>query len=221
MQEFREFQSTRPRGARRRGQKERQGCGHISIHAPAWDATAKYSVVFSCGHISIHAPAWGATHLHRLFRRRSRNFNPRARVGRDGRDSLLPSACKISIHAPAWGATLSHSCHGLHRHISIHAPAWGATCFFLISGTIEVISIHAPAWGATRGRPGTAGVVPDFNPRARVGRDLSLSMGNDSLIISIHAPAWGATNLAITIDTIRYISIHAPAWGATVAVHDV
>jgi hypothetical protein len=35
--------------------------GKVSIHAPAWGATA--DVIHFCGaaHVSIHAPAWGAT----------------------------------------------------------------------------------------------------------------------------------------------------------------
>ena len=77
--------------------------------------------------ISIHAPAWGATHGARGINKTIRNFNPRARVGRDGRIMALRKRGEISIHAPAWGATHRFgSCQ--HRQlISIHAPAWGAT----------------------------------------------------------------------------------------------
>ena len=77
------FQSTRPRGARH---AELIGslahAARVSIHAPAWGATADRLGCIRVENVSIHAPAWGAT---RLLRRRSRpaRFNPRARVGRD------------------------------------------------------------------------------------------------------------------------------------------
>ena len=103
------FQSTRPRGARRR-HGERQRCRpQISIHAPAWGATIdvmlKMKAVFK--QISIHAPAWGATGWRRS----------------DG------SGRRISIHAPAWGATEELLAMEKSEEISIHAPAWGATVY--------------------------------------------------------------------------------------------
>ena len=77
-----------------------------------------------------------------------------------------------------------------------------------------------------------------FNPRARVGRDLTTAasadtpaafqstrprgarpmyqagcLGHDE--VSIHAPAWGATQpFGLPVDPLG-VSIHAPAWGAT------
>ena len=78
---------------------------HISIHAPAWGATengenrpvrklfqstrprgARRILVCPIDTllvISIHAPAWGATMRRKTLSAPSRNFNPRARVGRD------------------------------------------------------------------------------------------------------------------------------------------
>ena len=57
----------------------------------------------------------------------------------------------------------------------------------------------------------------DFNPRARVGRDLVASRRAwRRSMISIHAPAWGATPRWIHTNHHRRISIHAPAWGATI-----
>ena len=56
-----------------------------------------------------------------------------------------------------------------------------------------------------------------FNPRARVGRDLSADPGTTSLyLVSIHAPAWGATRHAGLGGLADDVSIHAPAWGATI-----
>ncbi len=77
-----------------------------------------------------------------------------------------------------------------------------------------------------------------FNPRARMGRDVSLlTVMPSPLPVSIHAPAWGATQgeggmpfdakfqstrphgARRLIDVYghieRFVSIHAPAWGAT------
>ena len=78
------------------------------------------------------------------------------------------------------------------------------------------ISIHAPAWGATRETLRGFLRRSNFNPRARVGRDVyadefelrerafqstrprGARLKVDGKIldptISIHAPAWGATH---------------------------
>ena len=55
----------------------------VSIHAPAWGATACEDAVKTQSGVSIHAPAWGATALRAQVRHLKRGFNPRARVGRD------------------------------------------------------------------------------------------------------------------------------------------
>ena len=78
-----QFQSTRPRGAR---QIEGQ-------------STVLYHVV------SIHAPAWGATADAYAYELHINRFNPRARVGRDGSHPTRRERLLVSIHAPAWGAT--------------------------------------------------------------------------------------------------------------------
>ena len=79
-----QFQSTRPQGARPRG-----------------DAEIRVAV-----DVSIHAPARGATNSIRTCRLSSCSFNPRARKGRDPvglrRGQGRP---RVSIHAPARGAT--------------------------------------------------------------------------------------------------------------------
>ena len=120
------FQSTLPRGERpQRGQQASQRCYFnprsrvgsdrgpkqskvteaISIHAPAWGATADKRTMETKLIISIHAPAWGATPL----------------------DEPPLKFKHISIHAPAWGATCAEGRTIHRRNISIHAPAWGAT----------------------------------------------------------------------------------------------
>ena len=82
------------------------GQGVVSIHAPAWGATACVFCPYHNQAVSIHAPAWGAT----IPRRRGvtkAGFNPRARVGRDLQLADIIVYDKVSIHAPAWGATLA------------------------------------------------------------------------------------------------------------------
>ena len=80
------------------------------------------------GIVSIHAPAWGATAGHEQSDGRRDRFNPRSRVGSDTRmsrsaastssfQSTLPRGERLD-RVPLTGARLA---------VSIHAPAWGAT----------------------------------------------------------------------------------------------
>ena len=66
----------------------------------------------------------------------------------------------------------------LHRafrrtSVSIHAPAWDATVGIAANGRGFDVSIHAPAWDATSVLQRPYNVPRGFNPRARMGRDLS------------------------------------------------
>ena len=102
------------------------------------------------------------------------------------------SRLTISIHAPARGATSIFLYNFAQCHISIHAPARGATQALEASGQCLEISIHAPARGATLSLSnGFKNLIisiflrfmdPDFNPRAREGRD-SVCNKFDSIII--------------------------------------
>ncbi len=57
--------------------------------------------------VSIHAPAWGATASGRYTVAAPRSFNPRSRVGSDDLFDILGARIvPVSIHAPAWGATI-------------------------------------------------------------------------------------------------------------------
>ena len=171
----------------------------ISIHAPAWGATAFDFALFVALVISIHAPAWGATTLKSCISTSFLFQSTRPRGARRPCKSGLSRFHVISIHAPAWGATIDVmlkmkavfkqiSIHapawgatgwrrsdGSGRRISIHAPAWGATEELLAMEKSEEISIHAPAWGATVYRNMSRMTSHDFNPRARVGRDCFFS----------------------------------------------
>ena len=148
----REFQSTRPRGARLEDLHGTRQAAGVSIHAPAWGATVValhyHTVSFE---VSIHAPAWGATSFLLIEFTRS-GF--------------------VSIHAPAWGATRLWRSAAWWETVSIHAPAWGATQVLQRLLWALLVSIHAPAWGATPAGAGGWLSAGGFNPRARVGRDV-------------------------------------------------
>ena len=148
--QFTRFQSTFPRGERRKTNVANNFCPVISIHVPAWGTTGINIRNANMQQISIHVPAWGTTVLL----------------------SFYFSVWKISIHVPAWGTT-GKSCvqcciqcrfqstfprgeRPVHLGtcivqgcISIHVPAWGTTYLCCIYVGNLMISIHVPAWGTT------------------------------------------------------------------------
>ncbi len=167
----------------------------ISIHAPAWGATALPRVMLHLQAISIHAPAWGATTrcLTSSSMPQFQSTLPRGERHLYMRD--IAGSLEISIHAPAWGATTRHR-HSLllPRYFNPRSRVGSDGAGPRGHARNRDISIHAPAWGATR----------------RHRRYWSTRH------ISIHAPAWGATFSSYSWICLRRISIHAPAWGATV-----
>ena len=121
------FQSTPPRGGRRGPRGPRLRRVAVSIHAPAWGATADAPRPPCGDEVSIHAPAWGATSAPTTssgslwFQSTPpRGGRPEERIRDRGREI-------VSIHAPAWGATLRFVTPDIEHDVSIHAPAWGAT----------------------------------------------------------------------------------------------
>ena len=84
----------------------------------------------------------------------SAGFNPRTRMGCDARGKAkVPVQDGVSIRAPAWGAI------ELSRILRQQAS----------------VSIRAPAWGAIMDRLGGSIPYSRFNPRTRMGCDLSAS----------------------------------------------
>ena len=101
------FQSTHPRGVRLTELDALAREYDVSIHAPAWGATSLCSssvvswmfqsthprgvrrgrsvALQPLGYVSIHAPAWGATMSGNYIVNLNGSFNPRTRVGCDGR----------------------------------------------------------------------------------------------------------------------------------------
>ena len=192
------FQSTHPRGVRPvcsarlwapigKGfnPRTRVGCDSgrgrwgrsprlVSIHAPAWGATA--CCARSCGKfpVSIHAPAWGATWALPRRPRQASSFNPRTRVGCDMPSTDAPP-CRLMFQS-------THP-----RGVRPRSPAKQQTGY--------PVSIHAPTWGAT-----TTFRTPKFAPyqfqstHPRGVRRLPRCRQTRRGHVSTHAPAWGATS---------------------------
>ena len=122
-----EFQSTRPRGARL-DLRQNDGTGsRFQSTRPRGARRARLTALLC----SIQS------------------FNPRAHVGRDDGGSFLGGAYGVSIHAPTWGATVT-LCYPLYCLLFQSTRPRGAR--HLLSGFMELaaqVSIHAPTWGAT------------------------------------------------------------------------
>ena len=212
------FQSTHPRGVRRRRGKPacgsdgfnprpRVGCD-LPVRRRAMrfyrfnprtrvgcDLRRKHGVIH-IQRVSIHAPAWGATRPSRPASTCCASFNPRTRVGCDFLTPPPASPTRSFNPRTRVGCDFITCNERLaHDVVSIHAPAWGATRPQGGPGVAGWVSIHAPAWGATL-------------PQDRLTHGLSH--------VSIHAPAWGATRQYFDQKVLHnVVSIHAPAWGAT------
>ena len=123
------FQSTRPHGARRMYGAAWGAAVMFQSTRPHGARRVIKACFISSDIVSIHAPAWGATATSAIVSTKLASFNPRARMGRDiannkpfpiaprfnprarmGRDFRFCPNTKtqslVSIHAPAWGATL-------------------------------------------------------------------------------------------------------------------
>ena len=127
------------------------GCWAVSIHAPAWGATARwfshYSFKDGCFNsrtrVGCDTARAGNSDPHLRFQfthprgvRLKFFFKPvglflfqftHPRGVRLARVSSAFPFVDVSIHAPAWGATYHDRSEALHGWVSIHAPAWGAT----------------------------------------------------------------------------------------------
>ncbi len=166
------FQSTRPRGARRRPRIDRREYPMFQSTRPR-GARRRIDLIYSeAERVSIHAPARGATPAIPGSMPITGSFNPRARAGRDKRchdsrkqmiefQSTRPRGarragsgrklCALLFQSTRpRGARLKLLIDVVERgHVSIHAPARGATSLPLSGTRSYPVSIHAPARGAT------------------------------------------------------------------------
>ncbi len=215
----REFQSTRPRGARRR-HRSRRSRGRRRFNPRA--------------HAGRDQPV-GVGH------RVSVGFNPRAHAGRDTASARWATAApSSSIHAPTRGATrnCSSSSRGMVWFQSTR-PRGARLVLGQVDTTRSNVSIHAPTRGATPPNSTLPARSSRFNPRAHAGRDDTAitsgwffgcfnpraHAGRDRRAgawwigqrrVSIHAPTRGATPIAVFSGFDHSsVSIHAPTRGAT------
>ena len=98
---------------------------YVSIHAPAWGATPHVVVIVVSGQFQSTPPHGGRQQQGSGGKGAGYGFNPRPRMGGDGRRHRGERGGDVSIHAPAWGATDAVRPAEPQRGVSIHAPAWG------------------------------------------------------------------------------------------------
>ena len=208
------FQSTFPRGERRRETKK-------AMFGWAFQSTFPRGERRSLSCIFIHDELFQSTfprgerqNVCRLFLIFC-HFNPRSRVGNDAIALIPPIIPPISIHVPAWGTTpaMLISWQG-EPYFNPRSRVGNDPAPFTIAATPD-ISIHVPAWGTTsltfpqgrqysyfnprsrvgndQGRNMRLLLMFDFNPRSRVGNDGRARPLSDGWCISIHVPAWGTT----------------------------
>ena len=144
------FQSTRPHGARRVHIKTLADLARFQSTRPhgARPLILRLAGIFTG--VSIHAPARGATCGFKHHLRGWWCFNPRARTGRDMRDSMGKPVYRRFNPRARTGRDCSASLSHLSPIVSIHAPARGATALSSKRAAATTVSIHAPARGATR-----------------------------------------------------------------------
>ena len=236
-----QFQSTRPRGARRTTRQSalipfysfnpRARVGRDRCPRTQRGVRRSFNPRARVGRDVIVTQAPGLLHKFQSTRPRgarrswlrtrqagSSRFNPRARVGRDQR--------------AVWVAHRPHSFNPrarVGRDVGF-LPGAVATAGFqstrprgarrqdeIIGKIITYVSIHAPAWGATPSWLQSARRYRCFNPRARVGRDnWRADRGTSGRSFNPRARVGRdpSTPGRIAINVHR-VSIHAPAWGAT------
>ena len=254
------FQSTHPRGVRLTesllqynnkycfNPRTRVGCDYaspsdsqpwsVSIHAPAWGATNyRQCVRRIAGYVSIHAPAWGATYGYRsrLSSSGFQSTHPRGvRRLLDGFGNIIIRFQSTHPRGVRLKEILRLASNELFQ--STH-PRGVRLLFSRTARLLSTVSIHAPAWGATDKFSRTTIHLLRFNPRTRVGCDVSASIfltvgrsfnprtrvGCDTktfgkcrttMFQSTHPRGVRHTVLRLKTDTVT-VSIHAPAWGAT------
>ena len=185
----------------------------VSIHAPAWGATAKhalalaldkfqstpphggrrplYHIILIAHYVSIHAPAWGATVKSRSTVKYDEFQSTPPHGGRHFRFWNDIAGNMFQSTPPHGGRRRSGLPYRYRHAVSIHAPAWGATEIRENPRPIQLVSIHAPAWGATI----KSGIYDPgcfcFNPRPRMGGDTLTSLARRSFAFQSTPPHGG------------------------------
>ena len=230
------FQSTRPRGARRRGAAGAAGSKRFNPRAregrdPAVsilkDALAGFNPRaregrdcdkqrFSFHNFRFNPRAReGRDQRRHLDARHTVRFNPRAREGRDFRHLAgFIIFFVFQSTRPRGARPIQVKKKPIRQKVSIHAPARGATPQYEYQWDAAQFQSTRPR-GARRLNMSINGTLRSFNPRAREGRDACVRLaGAYSQRFNPRAregrdgfPAWEYAA--------RRVSIHAPARGAT------
>jgi len=117
---FREFQSTRPRGARQPQARVFRAFHRFNPRARVGrDLRGHFIGEEVCG-FNPRARV-GRDRTCRACRPPGRGFNPRARVGRDPGTISPLGRIAVSIHAPAWGATRQQFSTAIHGRFNPRA----------------------------------------------------------------------------------------------------
>ena len=141
------FQSTRPRGTRRRQVSQPSGARSFNPRVRAGRDKQDKTIIIHAP-VSIHASARDATRRRLWSCTSVRCFNPRVRAGRDDFTPVILRYTSVSIHASARDAILSAQNNSLGLWFQSTRPR----------GTRP---------GCRSAKSGTG----CFNPRVRAGRD--------------------------------------------------
>ena len=108
--------------------------------------------------------------------------------------SRLSYSSSVSIHAPVWGANQRTLNLYPQVIVSIHAPVWGANLSVSITSlNTKFQSTHPCGVRIFNGMVDF--LLGCFNPRTRVGCEVSRMWNPTKTSVSIHAPVWGAKGL--------------------------
>ncbi len=126
------FQSTRPRGARLKQEAARLGLDVFQSTRPRGARLRGTGFSRRAYRFQSTRPR-GARLVRRSSWIKTKNFNPRARVGRDIDNALRRTDQSYFNPRARVGRDFLRLLLSCHRQISIHAPAWGATIDFHIA----------------------------------------------------------------------------------------
>ena len=146
-----QFQATRPHGARHKDRKVRKPDCKVSSHAPARGATgreeAQKAVAWA---VSSHAPARGATRPQNERLRPKHSFKPRARTGRD--DAARNATTDFTLFQatrPHGARRVRKGRRATRRRFQATRPHGARRLRFRDHRFEGIVSSHAPARGAT------------------------------------------------------------------------
>ena len=234
-QSSREFQFTRPRGARLIEEAIERKIS-VSIHAPTGGATEASNATAIASEFQFTRPR-GARRSNPPRRGRSVGFNSRAHGGRDPRPHETPQSRRVSIHAPTGGATRSAKRGAWPDVFQFTRPRGARQAVFAekrrekcfnsrahggrdLRARVRVrlgerVSIHAPTGGATCVRLAFARGEGFQFTRPRGARPNAAWEDAAGKMFQFTRPRGARLALYLSPDQMSGVSIHAPTGGAT------